>query len=57
MFREKLAGAHELAKRAQQEAGRSEEGRRWSILITDLEKLDALAMAWNPALTGYAEPP
>jgi hypothetical protein len=36
----------EDVKAAKEEAGRSEMGRRWSIILTDLEKLDALVTYW-----------
>ena len=46
MVHGKLMEIREDVKAAKEEAGRSEMGRRWSIILTDLEKLDALVTYW-----------
>ena len=43
---EQLMETRDRVKRAKEESGRSETGRRWSVILTELEKLDALVVYW-----------
>ena len=42
-----VQNALDHANTGQRLAGRSEAGRKWSIIVTELEKVDALLLAWG----------